>query len=1254
MWLLKASLLKNNKNFKTAPFSDFLTLDELKQEKDESVVTLTDGTVQRKEKIKFRGGKDDAGRSLFGSLKQRIAVSIANIVKRFPAAMQVDADTQIKVSDYTAQNISYSDVSKSTQFEIEKSILYNPFDIVLSQPISNTLPEVENNFRNFFSTYTKYILEYSGKTYNILSYVEPTDTTNLILTVDGKPFGEYTGVTDTFLIRPNNGVTEEFFDSLDDLESQLLNRETNPKYQASFKVPRDNSDGTFTDIVSVEVNWPLTKDGWNLQTTGLDYQEYIDNLSSLAEEIDDYKSNLVVRFLTAPQLFEFDTDDKKSEAIFQLYGQNFDRVKKYIDNIAFMRHVSYDGINNVPDLLLKNLAENLGLSTINLFDEKTIEDSVYNRQETTYSGLTIGKNQVEAEYEFYRRLLVNLSYIYKSKGTRQSIEFFLRFLGAPEPMIKINEYVYDVKSIPSSAVQDDLYNLIQGSKIDVVATGFTESTYSYATGTTTGSTTLSRDDYPIDDNNLPRKVTNLSSDIFFQKGAGWYDLTLDHRSPDILDIDNSITSGRTKTLKTKSKGYTYGEDYFDNFRTLPGLDYGFDISSRVDNKKIISDNENSALVLNRKNISIYLSPSQAVEYDIYRQSRDLELTFGTNSLHPQTGYTFEEYLNTALSNTIKHSNTVKYRNNYIDLEDIFRDYITSTHTGFTSYDFVLVNQFIEKMSPYWVQVLDQIIPSTTLWTGGNIIENHKFGRSKYRHRKPCQIFEMIDDVYPEPNDPSYDYFEEELTVDLYSGVTLENYFGLDYEKDGWVKFYPVFELDGVRYAGSGSQSTTYALLSGNTSNTGNARVYDGGGSFSPDYTKLKYLWKNAITGATQYINTTYAYTGTTSLPFTPNNVGKDTEYGQSINYSGITGTTLLPLLSYEFFVDENGIEKVRFKSYKYGPHSCTVMKSFNFLIQLEFDFGIPTPTPTPTITVTPTHTITPTVTPTITVTNTVTQTPTPTVTQTPTVTPSVTVTQTPTQSPNYESPTPTPTVTQTPTITLTQTPTVTPTVTVTPATAFCYQYTVATNSYASLDCPGYYDTEEVYTFILKDTNGNQINSPTTFDIVFTGTTTSYGGGGIFTGTFTINSGSTGHTVSVYTDSQVDGSPGCPCPCSSALYIDTAAIKAINIVGGYTITECGVSPSPTPTITPTNGTGLNPIAVGVSFVSGQDACDVYLTSGAFVYHPIMTTLVNGYYYTNSIGQTIVGNSSDYYSDGTVYGTINSFGMFTSSGVCGGGF
>ena len=739
---------KDSKDFKSQPFSDFLTLKDLKEE-------LSGGT-KKKEKIKFKGGINDAGKSLYGSLKQRLEVSISNIIINFPAAILVDKDSPIKSVDVTLSGITYSESAKTSEFYIQKSILFNPFDITLIKPLSNTLPNVDNTIRNFYSSYTKYVLVYNNLTYDIVSYTEPNALNLIKLKVKGKPF---TGSTtnDSVLIRPNDGITEEFFSGLDELETLLLNRETNPKYQASFKVPKDSLDETKTEIVNVYVNWPTTKDGWNLQIVGIDYADYISQLSSLGDEIDDYKSNLIVRFLTAPQLFEFDTDDQKAQSIFQLYGQSFDRVKKYIDNIAYVRNVSYDGINNIPDVLLKNLSQTLGLTTTNLFDEKTLEDTLYTRQNSVFDGLLVGKTLIEAEYEFYRRLLVNLTHLYKSKGTRVSIEFFLKFLGAPEPMIKIEEHVYNVTKLPNNPdLETDLYDVIQGTKVDTLVTGFTSTVftgttiggstltgYTFATGSVTSSSTLSRDEYPIDENGLPRKTTNLSSDIFFQKGSGWNDLTLEHRSSTIIDTDLSSGSfvngvfqltGRTKTIKTKSKDYTYGEEYFDNFRTLPGLDYGFNIEGSIDNKKasVITDDDSSKLILNRKNINIYLSPSQTIDYDVYRRSRNNSKTFG--NLTPQTGVTFDEFLMSSLGKVITNSNSVKFSKSYSGLTNVFYDY--TTNTGFTPYNFTSVNEFINKMSPSWLKVVEQFVPSTTLWTGGNLIGNNIFNRSKYDYRKP--------------------------------------------------------------------------------------------------------------------------------------------------------------------------------------------------------------------------------------------------------------------------------------------------------------------------------------------------------------------------------------------------------------------------------------------------------------------------------------------------------------------------------------
>jgi hypothetical protein len=756
---------KDSKDFKSQPFSDFLTLKDLKEEL--SGGTTQNGSVKKKEKIKFKGGINDAGKSLYGSLKQRLEVSISNIITNFPAAILVDKDSPIKSIPYTLSGITYSESAKTTEFYIQKSILFNPFDITLIKPLSNTLPNVDNTIRNFYSSYTKYVLVYNNLTYDVVSYTEP-DSSNLIkLKVKGKPF---TGSTtnDSILIRPNNGITEEFFSGLDELETLLLNRETNPIYQASFKVPKDSLDETKTEIVNVYVNWPTTKDGWNLQIVGIDYADYISQLSSLGDEIDDYKSNLIVRFLTAPQLFEFDTDDQKAQSIFQLYGQSFDRVKKYIDNIAHMRNVSYDGINNIPDVLLKNLSQTLGLSTINLFDEKTLEDTLYTRQNSVFDGILVGKTLIEAEYEFYRRLLVNLNYLYKSKGTRVSIEFFLKFLGAPEPMIKIEEYIYNVTTLPNNPnLENDLYDVIQGTKVDTLVTGFTSTVVTYnkigggtqtgytlATGSVTSTSTLSRDEYPIDENGLPRKTTNLSSDIFFQKGSGWNDLTLEHRSSNIIDTELSSGSfvngvfqltGRTKTIKTKSKDYTYGEEYFDNFRTLPGLDYGFKIKGSMDNKKasVVTDDDSSKLILNRKNINIYLSPSQTIDYDVYRRSRNNSKTFG--NLTPQTGVTFDEFTMSSLGKVITNSNSIKFSKSYSGLTNVFYDY--NTNTGFTPYNFTSVNEFINKMSPSWLKVVEQFVPSTTLWTGGNLIGNNIFNRCKYDYRKPRYGVPVVSTTY---------------------------------------------------------------------------------------------------------------------------------------------------------------------------------------------------------------------------------------------------------------------------------------------------------------------------------------------------------------------------------------------------------------------------------------------------------------------------------------------------------------------------
>ena len=1098
---------RDTKDFKTNPFSEFLTLDDLKLEND---LLSKDEIAKRKKETRFKGAKNDAGKSLFGSLKSRLGVSTQKIVINFPAAILIDSTSLIGTNNLSATNIQYNVLNNTTKFDVQFSMLYNPFSIIAVTPKSKDNKTSGNLVRDFYNSYQKYVIGLNNKTYDIIKYVEPNRDNIITLTVNGKPF---TGATysSNILIRPNDGVVEEFFRGLDDLEESLLNRDTSPIYTASFKVPRDSFDETKTELISVNYTWPLSeKDGWNIKIAGLDYEDYLTKLSDIADEIDDYKSNLFVRFLTSPQLFEFDSPDKKAESIFQLYGQSFDKVKKYIDNIAYMRNVSYDGINNVPDILLKNLANTLGLDTVNLIDEKTIDQLLYTKTSQQYSGLTSGTSLLDAEYEFYRRLLVNLAHIYKSKGTRQSLEFFLRFLGAPEPLIKINQFVYRVKSYPKSFdLEGDIFKAISGKYLVTTAT-FNTSTYTYSKVTTTGSTSLSVNGYPVSSGTLQPKSVSGATDLFFQKGSGWYDNTKDHKSPLIVDQDLSSgttvngqfqLTGRTKTVITKDSPRTYGEDYFNIYRTLPGLDTGYELETVIDNTQTELTGDESHLILNRKNIEVYLSSAQGVDYDIYRKSRDngpTGTTFGTNSLLPQTGVTFAEYVDLMLHQQIRNSNTVKYRKNYITLEDIYQDYIS--HTDFVPYTFPDINLFIEKMSPYWTSVADQIIPSTTLWTGGNLISNNIFGRPKYQYKYGCQPLIINDYVYPDPPNEELDFFHYEIQqADNQFGFSTEVNLPGEYRYDGYIQFLPSFMIDGVEYVGSLSDPTTYVLVSGYTSLTGGttpyARLYKapnsesifdlydltGGGTneLLPDYDAIKFLWKRAILGTVNYINNQTSVDGP----------GVISSYAPYTGASGSTLTTVKKkIISVDFYVDENGEERMKITSYKYGPNDCTLVNDFLFNIDVYGNNDVvnctlgggnaqykpgPTPTPSSTPTSTPTPTPTPTSSPTPTATSTATPTPTPTPTSTgvpptPTATPTNTPTPTPSSTPNcifnvdvnIVTPTPTPTPTGTLNCVfdinvdvVTATPTPTPSPTPTPTGTLNCVFDVDTNVVTATPTP---------------------------------------------------------------------------------------------------------------------------------------------------------------------------------------------------------
>jgi hypothetical protein len=744
--------------------------------------------------------------SLYGSLSKRFQVSIGHIINVFPASIDIQFLNQDFFTGYTADNISYDPIYDETRFEINVDRIKNPFDIDYSVSAATNLNLREitvSPYRNLYNTYLDYCVALNDDIFKVVSFT-PSDTLssgNVVFTVSGAPFGKSaTTFIEEYQIRPNDFIVDKVFaESLDEVEKFLVNRLVQPEYTSVFQVPRQNADGQYyTDNQSV--TWP--KDGpWNLDIRSFLFEDYLTQLGAIAEDLDSYKTNLISRFLVSASLKEFDTLDRKVEKIFQIYGRSFDEVKQFIDALAFMNSVNYNVGNDIPSQLLVNLAQTLGwTANFSPITDMDFLDSVFgNTQTPTYPGYARALTPTELNYAFYRNLILNSAYLFKSKGTRRSVEFMMRLIGAPESLVEFNEHIYLAdQKINLDQFEAQYAQISGGTYVQQTPAYLPNSTYkikgklfsAFTTEDTYEDVQIELDDYPIDDQGYPKAPRNTEN-YFFQLGAGWYETTPSHRSPDEVQITGEVYTGQNFDIQTQLQPFTYGQQYLNRFRQFPYMTEGFKLRKVVDNNKSWLEEDdkirvsrdadfnayyyadNEKLVLNVKNIDLFLNPAQGLVYDVWDSSVRYDYPIPESGFtvgYPVPGgvdstfinpepkkKTFFEFYQTFWENMINVRNrqyiTDGKTGGYPTLQSIWWKYIESEQTvGIPNnkYTYQKLIDYINGMGPYWMKLVEQMIPATTIWNTGTRMENSVLQRQKfvYRRQRGCQFI-------PVPVDPCF-------------------------------------------------------------------------------------------------------------------------------------------------------------------------------------------------------------------------------------------------------------------------------------------------------------------------------------------------------------------------------------------------------------------------------------------------------------------------------------------------------------------
>jgi len=791
---------KVNRNFDTGNFSNFISLDDL------NISNVGEAAKIFNTNFKVYPNFDNSIVTNFvayGSLSKRFEASISNIINFFPASFDANilrknyttGQTIVSATYYLGEGPGNTDI---TEIEINVSILKNPFSVDFSVNAQKNISNLEfevSKYRNFTDNFKSFTLITTGGTFPVLDVKPSTSLTagTLTLTVQGLPFG--TTSIDYFveyIVRPNDFTVNQVFNlELDEVDEILLNRFSIPLYTANFQLPTESQNGNIF-IRNQTVTWPL--DGsWNIDIQTLQFTNYISKLQTIGVDSDNYVTDLLERFYTTDSLKEFDTDDHKVGKTLKIYGRSFDETKKYIDSISHTISVNYTIKDDIASAFLPNLAQTLGWKTnISPIQNNGFLSTLYESYDTEFSGMSESYPLEELQNQFYRNLILNSAYVFRSKGTRKSVEFLLKFIGAPDALVEFNENVYLADSKFPTSRFDELYLTVAGGTFSPTLPAldptntyrFFGATYTaYTSSTSIEDVSISRIDYPIDSEGYPTAPEDTDS-MFFQKGSGWFESTTMHRSPEILNTSTSVFTGESVSVQTSLEPFSYGQKYLDIFRTFPYLGQGYQLQQTNDNKKSWSDNQigfrqnsdatydafyevsDERLVLNVKNVDLFLNPAQALSYDIWylsnTQNYPIPIT-GLSSPYPQTGGTDWTFINPQpqLEDFFKFSKTfwknmINTRNRqqssdgktsgYPTLQSLFWKYLTMYQdVGIENNNFSYENmmEYINSIGDYWIRLVEQVIPATTIWNTGTRFENSIFHRQKfiYRPQRGCVTVE---------------------------------------------------------------------------------------------------------------------------------------------------------------------------------------------------------------------------------------------------------------------------------------------------------------------------------------------------------------------------------------------------------------------------------------------------------------------------------------------------------------------------------
>lgn len=161
--------------------------------------------------------------------------------------------------------------------------------------------------------------------------------------------------------------------------------------------------------------------------------EYLENHKISSSYYDKYNMDSLVNNIPEYLLQEENVDFIH---FLNMIGQHFDIIWTHIENYPKLKIVYNNDKDNITDSMVSYMLESFGWKLESDIDDLDIS---YNL-EGACGNTSSYKSGIERRNIIWRRLLNNLPYLLKTKGTEESIRALFRCYGIPSHLYKIREY----------------------------------------------------------------------------------------------------------------------------------------------------------------------------------------------------------------------------------------------------------------------------------------------------------------------------------------------------------------------------------------------------------------------------------------------------------------------------------------------------------------------------------------------------------------------------------------------------------------------------------------------------------------------------------------------------------------------------------------------------------------------------------------------------------------------------------------------